>query len=294
MRTFVGVAQEESFAAAARTVGLSRALVSRHIADLERKVGMPLVVRTTRSVSLTEAGHRYLAFAKRILAEIDAENDAIIGVQSSAACGLSVVSPKWIGGLDLGDAIATFAMEHPRTHVRLELDGMSEPTSECLQAGYDIAFHTKMQRDRNVRIRRIAMLQFVLCASPNYLRAHDPISRIVQLSTHSCLVHTNDATWRFADGGVEQCVAPANIAFTSNTYMVLQKAAMAGMGLALLPLRSIVNEVRSGKLQLIVGEWTPPDRVLYAAYSRGTPAAKKVRTFLDFIEDWFDRHPMEC
>jgi DNA-binding transcriptional LysR family regulator len=82
------------------------------------------------------------------------------------------------------------------------------------------------------------------------------------------------------------------VVFSSNTYMVLQKAAIQGMGVALVPLRSIVNEVRSGKLQLVLSDWPAPDRPLYAVYAPGKHTVRKVRLFVDFIADWFREHPM--
>jgi DNA-binding transcriptional LysR family regulator len=147
MKSFVSVVRHESFAGAARALGISRALVSRHIADLELQIGIRLVNRTTRSVSATEAGKKYLQFAQRILTEIAEEDASMVAMRENAEGELSVVSPKWIGSLDLGDAVAAFASEHPKIHVRLELGGLSERTYDFIEEGYDIAFHTKNLRD---------------------------------------------------------------------------------------------------------------------------------------------------
>jgi DNA-binding transcriptional LysR family regulator len=292
MRSFVEVVQEQSFAAAARSLRLSRALVSRHIADLEKQVGLRLIVRTTRTVNLTEAGQRYFTFSKRLLTEIETENAEILGMREKAEGDLSVVSPKWIGSLDLGDAVANFAVDHPRIHVKLELGGLSERTYDFLKNGYDIAFYTKYLRHSSIKVKKIATLEFVLCASPNYLATHGEITNLVDLGQHNCLVHTNDPIWHIAADAKEQHFKPHNVVFSSNTYMVLQKAAIQGMGVALVPLRSIVNEVRSGKLQLVLGDWPAPDRPLYAVYAPGKHTVRKVRLFVDFIADWFREHPM--
>ena len=290
MRSFVEVVQEQSFAAAARSLGLSRALVSRHIADLEKQVGLRLIVRTTRTVNLTEAGQRYFTFSRRLLTEIETENAEILGMREKAEGALSVVSPKWIGSLDLGDAVANFAVDHPRIHVKLELGGLSERTYDFLKNGYDIAFYTKFLRDSSIKVKKIATLEFVLCASPHYLAQHGEITNPAQLALHNTLVHTNDPIWHISCNAKEQHFKPHNVVFSSNTYMVLQKAAIQGMGVALVPLRSIVNEVRSGKLQLVMRDWPAPDRPLYAAYAPGTHTVRKVRLFVDFIADWFRKH----
>jgi len=172
MKSFVAVIRHESFAGAARALGISRALVSRHIADLEKQIGIRLVNRTTRSVGLTEAGKKYLEFAQRILAEIAQEDAAMVALRENAEGELSIVSPRWIGGLDLGDAVAAFAVEHPKIRVRLELASMSERTYSFIEEGYDIAFRTKHLRDSSIVVKKIAPVKFVLCAAPDYLATH--------------------------------------------------------------------------------------------------------------------------
>ena len=201
MKSFVAVVRRESFASAARALGISRALVSRHIADLEKQVGIRLVNRTTRSVNLTEAGKKYLEFAQRVLTEIAQEDAAMVGLRENAEGELSVVSPKWIGSLDLGDAVAAFAAEHPKIHVRLELGGLSERTYNFIEDGYDIAFHTKHLRDSSIMIKKIAPLQFVLCAAPAYLESHGVPSSPLELANHHTLIHVNDPVWHFTRAG---------------------------------------------------------------------------------------------
>jgi DNA-binding transcriptional LysR family regulator len=292
MRSFVEVVHENGIGQAARSLRLSRSLVSRHIASLESQLGLRLIVRSTRSMALTEAGQRYYAFSKRLLSEMDAEQAELLRLREIAAGNLAVVSPKWIGSLDLGDAVANFAMEHPLVRVKLELGGMSERTYDFLNNGYDIAFFTRVLRDSSIKIRKIATLRFVLCASPAYLAANEEIREPADVLRHKCLVHTNDPIWDLVGAAREQHFKPRNVVFSSNTYMVLQKAATRGMGLALVPLRSIANEVRGGQLKVVLGEYSAPDRPLYAAHAPGRQTVRKVRLFVDFIADWFRVHPM--
>src|SRR6476619_4634368 len=113
MNSFVAVVKAESFVAAARTLGVSASLVSRHIADLEQQLGVRLVNRTARNVTLTEHGKRYYAFSPRILREVQAEDASIRSISDRAEGTLSIVAPKWIGSLDVSDAITEFAMAHP-------------------------------------------------------------------------------------------------------------------------------------------------------------------------------------
>jgi DNA-binding transcriptional LysR family regulator len=292
MRSFVSVVKHESFAAAARSLSISRALVSRHIADLEKQVAIRLVNRTTRSVTLTEAGHKYYAFARRILGEIEAEDAAMTSLREKAEGELSVVSPKWIGSLDLGDAVAAFASEHPKVHVRLELGGISDRTYNFIEEGYDIAFHTKHLRDSSVMVKKIAPLQFVLCGSAQYLRGRTLPTSPAELAGLSALVHVNDPVWHFTRGGKKMNYKPQQVAFSSNTYLVLQKAAIRGMGIALLPMRSIYHDLQAGNLEVVLPQYALPERPLYAAYAPSKHLVRKVRVFVDFIAEWFKQHPM--
>ncbi|MFA3873236.1 LysR family transcriptional regulator [Streptomyces sp. MMCC 100] len=291
MHSFVTVAQVGSFAGAAKKLGSSGSLVSRHVAELERQIGVRLVNRTARSVSLTEPGQRYAEFAARILDEIEAEDAGIAQRHDRPEGTLSVICPKWIGSLDLGDAIAAFSAAHPKIHIRFELGGMSDRTYDFLDSGFDVAFHTRDLRDSSVRLKKISSLPFVLCASAEYVKQHGTLSHVNDLAAHDCLVHVNDPVWRIGHGHASTLHKIRNIAFSSNSYLALQKAAVHGRGIALLPQRPVYDELVSGALQELLPELAVPDRPLYAIYGPGQDTPRKVSVFLDFLADWFSRNP---
>jgi DNA-binding transcriptional LysR family regulator len=292
MHSFVSVAQIGSFSGAARKLGSSGSLVSRHVAELERQIGVRLVNRTARSVSLTEPGRRYAAFAARILDEIEAEDAGIARLHDRAEGTLSVICPKWIGSLDLGDAIAAFSASHPKIQIRFELGGMSDRTYDFLDSGFDVAFHTRDLRDSSVRLKKIASLRFVLCASQEYIAEHGALSHPNDLAHHDCLVHLNDPVWRIGHGHASTLHKIRNIAFSSNSYIALQKAAVHGRGVALLPQRPAYDDLVSGALQVLLPDLVVPDRPLYAIYSPGQDTPRKVSVFLSFLADWFSRNPI--
>lgn len=293
MNSYVAVCRSDSFTAAARTLGVSSSLVSRHIAHIEQELGVRLINRTARALSLTEQGRTYLAFCERILGDI-AEGEATLkGIRDRPEGNLAIVSPKWIGSLDLSDAVAAFAAEHPLINVRFDVGGMSDRTYDFIEQGYDLAFHTKDLRDSSVRVRRVATLPFLLCASPEYLRRHPAPGTPTDLAEHLCLVHRNDPIWHLSadDAPVHHKVQHA--AFVSNTYLVLQKAALEGLGIALLPLRPIFDDVRAGRLVPVLPEYEAPSRPLYVVYPPGLQSVQKLRVFLDYISDWFKRFPID-
>ncbi|WP_327692544.1 LysR family transcriptional regulator [Streptomyces sp. NBC_00459] len=292
MRSFVTVARLGSFNGAARTLNSSGSLVSRHVAELERQIGVRLVNRTARSISLTEQGLRYCEFAARILAEIEAE-EARIGQQHDRAEGqLSVVCPKWIGSLDVGDAIAAFAAAHPRIAVRFELGGLSERTYDFLDSGFDVALHTRDLRDSRVHLKKIASLPFTLCASEEYVKRHSSLAHPSDLAAHDCLVHVNEPVWRLGQGSTSSLHKIRNVAFSSNSYIALQKAAVQGRGIALLPQRSAYEDLVSGALLAQLPSVPVPERPLFAVYGPGQTVPRKTVALLEFLTRWFRENPI--
>ncbi|MDQ4114902.1 MAG: LysR family transcriptional regulator [Actinomycetota bacterium] len=294
MRSFVTVANVGSFSGAAKTLGTSGSLISRHVADLEKQVGVRLVNRTARSVSLTEPGVRYSQFAQRILDEIDEEDQSISQMRDRPEGPLAIIAPKWIGGLDLGDAIAAFTVAHPKIHVRFELGGMSDRTYDFLDSGFDVAFHTRDLRDSRVRLKRVSSLPFVLCAAPGYLKKHGELKHPNELADHDCLVHVNDPVWRIGTGHESSLHKIRNVAFSSNSYIAIEKAALHGRGLALLPQRPVQDALAEGRLVELLPDLSVPDRSLYAIYGPGQRTPQKVKVFLDFLTKWFANHPIKA
>ena len=292
MKSFVSVAETSSFADAATALGLSRALVSRHIAELELQLGARLLNRTTRAVALTEAGLAHVAFCRNILLQFKQEEESLRDLRERPEGYLPVVAPKWIGTLDLGDAIASFAAHHPMIKVKLEIGGISERTHEFLSAGFEIAFQTKNLRDSSLMIKKIATLEFVLCAAPSYLARAGRPTDPAELVRHQCLVHTNDLVWHFCHEAETVHVKPTEVAFSSNTYLVLQKAALRGMGITLLPVRSAQRDIEAGDLVPLLPAFQIPERPLYAVYAPGGYRVRRIQCFLDFIAEWYRAHPV--
>jgi DNA-binding transcriptional LysR family regulator len=246
-----------------------------------------LVNRTARTISLTEAGTRYAEFASRIIDEIDREEAQLRGLRDKAEGQLAIISPKWIGSNDVGDAIVAFSARYPKIHIRFEVGGMSERSYEFLDQGFDIAFHTRHVRDCNLMLRKIADLHFALCASPAYLhRAGTPL-QVNELSEHDSLVNTNDPIWHLLHAGNDVHLKVSDPVYSSNSYVTLRKAALAGRGVAVLPIRLVSDELADGTLVRVLPDCEVPDRPLYALHSPGSQTQARIRVFLDFVTEWF-------
>ena len=287
MRSFVGVTKSRSFSQAARQLGISGSLVSRHVAELERALGVHLVNRTARTISLTEAGQRYAEFASRIIDEIDREEAQLRGLRDKAEGQLAIISPKWIGSNDVGDAIVAFSAKYPKIHIRFEVGGMSERSYEFLDQGFDVAFHTRHVRDCNLMLRKIADLTFALCAAPAYLHRAGQPKQVNDLPEHDCLSNTNDPIWHLTQDGHDVHLKVTDPVYCSNSYVTLRKAAIAGRGVALLPMRLVSDDLAEGTLVHVIPDIEVPDRPLYALHSPGTQTTARVRLFLDFVSEWF-------
>jgi DNA-binding transcriptional LysR family regulator len=171
------------------------------------------------------------------------------------------------------------------------MGGLSERTYKFIEEGYDIAFHTKQLRDSSIKVKKIAPLEFILCASPEYLAKHGTPATPHDLGAHDMLVHVINPVWHFTGGGKKTLFKPRRIVFSSNNYLALQKASIRSMGIAELPVRSAHHHLDCGALVRVLPDYEVPQRPLYAAYAPGRQLVKKVRVFLDFIGEWFKAHP---
>ena len=289
MATFVEVVKKASFTTAARSLGISRALVSRHIADLEAHLGVSLLTRTTRSLNLTEAGREYYQLCSRVLSEIGTQEQRISGRNREVEGPLAIIAPKWIGDLDLADAVTDFCKAHPRVTAELTLGGMNPKSYDFIDQGFDVAIHTRSIPNSRVKAKRIASIRFVACAAPSYLDRHRPPSSPKALADHSCLVQPNDPIWTFGKAAGKIKVPKS---FSSNSYLVLRAAALKGLGIALLPYRMVNDDLKQGALVELLKGNAIAERPLYAAFAPGGPPPEKVHSLVSYLGDWFRKHPL--
>ena len=163
MQSFAEVIRLGSFSEAAKKLGLSRALISRHVTDLEKHLGVRLLTRTTRRITLTEAGAKHFEFCQQVIKEIDEKEASLKRLQKEPEGALKILAPKSFTTLALGDAIASFAAAYPHLNISLMLDDLSFRSYDFIERGFDVAVHTTPIRDSNLVARKIATLRW-LCA----------------------------------------------------------------------------------------------------------------------------------
>jgi len=285
MQTFVQVAKYGSLTAAARSLGISRALVSRQITDLERRLRVRLLNRSTRLVSLTEPGQRHFVFCERLLAEIAEESTSLLGSEAEVEGRISVAAPEFVGDLDIGDALTNFSARYPKAKIELVVGELLREHG-VLENAFDIVVQTKPSSAFSKQAKRIAQLRYVICGSPAYLADVEVPRAPGDLAALRCLVHANETVWRLSRGAQTRKIT-VEAAFSSNSFEVLAKATMDGLGIAPLPERLAHRYLEEGALVRVLPGWRLPSRSLYGVFtSHGSPP-RRVRLLLDFLTEWF-------
>jgi DNA-binding transcriptional LysR family regulator len=288
--SFVRVATAGSFSAAAKQLGMSRALVSLHVTDLEKRLGVRLLNRTTRSLTLTDAGANYFEYCQRMLAEMNEQESSITQLQKEPRGSLKVAAPKSFGTLYLSDAVVSFSARYPNIQLSLILEDYSFRAYDFVEQGLDVAVRLGDLPDSTLVARKIATLQWIVCASPKYLAHKGEPKTPADLGKHTCLAHVNldpnDRAWRLHNSDHVISVKISG-AFSSNSALVLRKAALAGLGIGYLPLYCIEEDLKAGALRKILTNYSPPQRPIYVVYPPAARVSERVRTFVDFLADWF-------
>lgn len=231
MQSFVRVVRAGSFTLAANQLGLSRALVSRHISDLEGRLGVRLLNRSTRALDLTDEGRQYLDFCEQMFRDIELKEDELAAVRAAPAGTLRILAPSSFGSLHIADAAIGFAKVQPRLKISLLLENTWFRQDDFSQRGLDMALRFAPIRKSTMIAKDIAEFNWVVCASPDYLARRGRPQKPADLGAHACLVHSNalpdDHMWRF-EGPKSGITVRVTGEMYSNSALALRKAAVAG------------------------------------------------------------------
>jgi DNA-binding transcriptional LysR family regulator len=290
VESFVRVAHAGSFTKAAMQLGLSRAMMSRRIMDLEARLGVRLLNRSTRRVTLTEEGRAYLAHCEKLLSDLETAEREVARSGRVPLGTIRILAPKSFGVVHLADAVIAFCDAHPQIRVSLSLSDFTFRPNDFVDEGFDVAIRIADIRDSAVLSRRIATMKWVLCASPDFLRRKGAPRSVADLARYPCLAHLgsdeHDRVWHFIGpgGGTVRVDGP----FHSNSALALRKAALAGLGIALAPEYCIGADLDAGTLVRILPQCTVRHPVI-VLYVRSHHVPKKVRLFVEFLAKWLKR-----
>ncbi len=290
MAVFARVVEDRSFTQAADALGRSKSAVSKAVSQLEDRLGARLLNRTTRRLSLTEAGTAYYERAARILAEAAEADSAVSALQDEPRGTLRINAPMSFGQRHLAPAIGAFLERYPE--LRLDIT-LTDRFVDLIGEGYDVAIRIAALPDSSLIAAKLAPNRRVVCASPDYLARAGTPRHPRELRKHNCFGYTYQATgdtWRFVgpDGPATVRVTGS---LTANNGEILKAAMIEGLGLALIPTFSIADELKSGELVVVLPDYIDTETSVYAVYPHSRHLSAKVRAFVDYLRDRFGPEP---
>lgn len=284
MQIYVAVAECEGFAAAARRLGISPPVVTRAVADLEARLGVRLLNRTTRYVRATDAGQRYLDDARRVIAAADEADEAAIGVNSEPRGHLTVTAPVLFGRIYVMPAIVDYLQRYPAAEVSaLFVDRVVN----LLEEGVDVALRIGELGDTSFKALRVGRVRRVLCASPDYLARQGLPENPDALTGHSIIVATSlgaNVEWRFMQDKTPWVVRiKPRLSVSSNDSAI--EAAVRGLGIARLMSYQVAPEIDSGKLKILLSEYETAPVPIHIVHREGRYTSTKIRSFIDLMAE---------
>ncbi|WP_174874622.1 LysR family transcriptional regulator [Vogesella oryzae] len=285
MQVFTDVATSGSFSASAERLGMSRAMVTRYVAEMEQWLGARLLQRTTRRVTLTDAGEQALRRCLQLLTLVAEVEDEVAPADGSLRGQLRLTSSMSFGHAHLAAALAAFLAQHPQ--LKLDLN-VGDAALNLVEARIDLAIRISSEPDPALIARPLAVCDSVLVASPGYLARAGTPQTPAELAGHRCLGHSNvgRSSWQLTRDAVRETVQVIT-RFTANDATVLLHAALADGGISLQPTYLANRLLRSGELQAVLPDWQPPAMTIYALYPSRRHLSPAVRALLDFLVEWF-------
>jgi len=289
-QVFVSIAERGSMIAAAEALDMSRAMVTRYLAEMEEWAGARLLHRSTRRLSLTDAGDVTLARCRRML-ELAEAMEVASGADADTPQGLlRITSSQSLAQAALAIAVTAFLKRYPRTSVDLQ---MNNRAVNLVEQRIDLALRITNALEPNLIARQLGQCDSVVCAAPSYLAERGTPLRAEDLAAHNCLTYTyfGKSLWQFTDRDGEAVSVPVSGNLSANEDLILLKAAEEGAGIALQPLYSAAPLIADGRLVALLPDFVPQQMGIYGIYTSRQHMSPALRAMLDFLLDWFAGDP---
>lgn len=287
MRAYIDVVEAEGFSAAARKIGRSKALLSKYVRELEDELGALLLNRTTRQFSLTEAGHTYYQRASEILRDVENLKETVRDTSSDIKGRIKISAPRTFADADIGQCLIDFCADQPEITLDVRLD---DRFVDLVEEGFDLAIRITRMQDSSLIAKRIAPFRVVACASPALIEQTGVPQRPEQLSTLPCIVDTNNRSrnsWQFHNQSGPIISVQVSGPLEINSPLAARRAALSGLGFAMLPDFIAAPDVASGRLVPVLDEFVMRDAGIYAVYPHRRYLPAKVRVLVDYLTKWF-------
>ncbi len=282
---FCQVVESGSFTAAAERLGLSRSVVSKYISRLEDRLGARLLNRTTRRLSLTEAGQAYFARTQRGLQEIEAAEAEVSSLQAAPRGKLRLNAPMSFGILHIAPAMADFAACYPELSVEMSLD---DRQVDLVEEGFDLAIRIAELPDSSLIARRLGPCRHVVCASPDYLAKRGTPRVPDDLRNHHALTYRYQASpseWRFITPDGRYASVPVSGAIEMNNSLAIREVVLRGAGITLTPTFVVGEDIKTGRLHSVLNDYRAQELSIYAVYPERRHLSPKVRAFVEYMQE---------
>ena len=291
MSVFAQVVEAKTFSAAADRLGSSKSLVSRSVSALERSLSVKLLNRSTRKLSLTDAGALFYEHCARIVQEAELAVQRVTQAQSEPAGLVRVTAAPAFAARHLLPALTDFHRQHPGIQVRLSCGNR---TIDLADAGFDIAIRGSLDPSANLVARKLAVSRIVLCASPAYLEQHGTPRQVEDLRKHDCILFPPLAprgVWTFRRNDRKQSVK-IPVTLETDDMEAVRSATLAGLGIGLLPSHMAGEDLRRGELVPLLRRFRiGPEGGIYLVYLPNRTLPSRVRALIDFLVAWFEPTP---
>ena len=287
MKTIIAAVETGSFTAAGERQGISKALVSKYVGEVESRLGVRLFNRSTRRLSLTEEGQRYYDQAVPLLEEFSVMVDNVTGAQSAPRGLLRVSVPQTFGEMSLSPLIPKFLEAYPDLSLDLQL---SDRMIDMLEEGIDVVIRIGGVDDSSLIARHIKTLPLTLCASPEYITQQGEPLSAEDISKHTCIIDSNfriGKQWPIVDPEGQTTSIEVSSKVAVNSPRAVKEIAMAGGGIGMIPRFIVESELQEGVLKEILPGYKTLEFGLFAIYPHRRYLSKKVRCFIDFLMDEF-------
>jgi len=285
MAVFARVVESAGFSSAARELGMSKAAVSKSVARLEAHLGTRLLQRTTRKLTVTEAGAAFQAYCREVVAQAEEAEQHLGQLQSAPRGTLRLAAPLSFGLVQVAAVLPGLQQRYPELEVELEL---RESAVDMVGSGFDLMLAIGEPADSSLVARRLATSRTIITASPGYLAAHGIPRQPADLQRHRCLLTLGESgnRWVF-DQQSDSCTVLLHGPLRANSELALRQSAIAGLGIARMPSFLIADDLAAGRLKCLFAEWTPRADGIFALYPSRRHLPAKVKAAIEYFGEAF-------
>lgn len=287
---FVNVVEYGGFTNAAEKLGIAKSSLSRRMSELEQRLGVQLLNRTTRKISLTRSGQQFFERSRQILTELEEAEQLVSEGQVELKGRIKMAVPLSFAMQHMAPLIVEFKRQYPDIELSVDLN---DREIDLVEEGFDLAIRIGFMQDSTLIARRLGVIKVVCCASPSYLELHGEPQHPDQLPQHYGLYYSNSSAqrlWQFEVGGKSRPFLPINN-LSANNGEFLASAAIEGLGVISSPTFIVYKSLRNGELVRILKSYPMPDTGIYAVFPPGRLIPVRVRALVDFLQGYFGENP---